>query len=99
MKEQGANISINQMYELMMKLDERLDQVQTDLAVIKEKQSIEIQRLQLDVARIEAEQQELRTEVKQIHERLANRDRTLVGILLTAGLGFLVWFIQETIKK
>ncbi|WP_044640758.1 hypothetical protein [Risungbinella massiliensis] len=92
---------LNQIQELVTKLDrldERLDQMQMDLAVIKEKQSNEIHRLQLDLERLEIDVKDTRNELKQLNEKIGSRDRTLVGTLLTAGIGFFIWLLQQGIK-
>lgn len=83
----------------MIKMDDRLDQLQTDIAVIKEKQNHEVIKIKADIVRIEADQQELRNEVKQVQDKLASRDRTLVVAFITAGIGFLFWLIQEIIRR
>ncbi|SDY23469.1 hypothetical protein [Thermoactinomyces sp. DSM 45892] len=88
----------NQIQELVSKLDrldERLDQMQTDIAVIREKQSNEVYRLQMDIERLEIDSRDIRQELKQLHEKISNRDRMLVGALLAAGLGLFVWIIQR----
>jgi hypothetical protein len=92
---QGASISINQMYELMIQLDKRLDRIETDLALIREKQSNEVQHLKVELDKLEKELNEVRQEVKQAHEKIANRDRTWVGIFLTGMFGFFIWLIQQ----
>ncbi|MDQ0417930.1 outer membrane murein-binding lipoprotein Lpp [Croceifilum oryzae] len=90
-----GELQIQELVAKLDKLDERLGHMQTDLAVIREKQSNEVYRLQLDIERLEMDSKDIRQDVKQLHEKISNRDRLLVSTLLAAGLGLFVWLIQR----
>jgi predicted nucleic acid-binding Zn-ribbon protein len=91
---------------LLEKMFERLEGMSHDLAIIKVKQ----EKMEEDFDSLEGDIQELRSEIKQLNEKMhaeinnlnnkiTNREMTIAGTLLMSALGFIIWFLQSSITQ
>jgi hypothetical protein len=107
-KDNDSNESI--LYTLMVKLDDRLDQMQTDLAVIKERQGQEIQQLNLrlnnmeksfdqEIEQLQKDIQNVHIYAKQTNDKVSSRFWWMLSTVVVAMVGFSSWMIQKGVEK